>query len=94
MKDIALKDFDIEFNNGDFQVGNSENQSVEMLLISEQGEWKEHPEAGCGILNAKNGVIDRMLYRRIGVQLEADNFEVKGIDINEKGIDINGRYRV
>lgn len=93
MKDIALKDFDIEFNNGDFDVGNAQNQSVEMLLISEQGEWKEYPEAGCGIASAKNGVIDRFLDRRIRVQLEADNFEIGKLEITEKGIELNGEYR-
>lgn len=93
MKDIVLKDFDIEFNNGDFDVGNAQNQSVEMLLLSEQGEWKEHPEAGCGIASAKNGVIDRFLDRRIRVQLEADNFEIGKLEITEKGMQLNGEYR-
>lgn len=93
MKDIVLKDFDIEFNNGDFDIGDAQNQSIEMLLLSEQGEWKEHPEAGCGIASAKNGIIDRFLDRRIRVQLEADNFEIGKLEITEKGIELNGEYR-
>lgn len=93
MKDIVLKDFDIEFNNGDFDIGDAQNQSIEMLLLSEQGEWKEHPEAGCGIASAKNGVIDRFLDRRIRVQLEADNFEIGKLEITEKGMQLNGEYR-
>ncbi len=92
MKDIIIEDFDLEFNNGDFAVGESKSQSVEMLLISEQGEWKEHPEAGCGIASVKNGVIDRFLDRRIRVQLEADGFGVGKLAITEQGIELNGNY--
>ena len=37
----------------------AENQSVEMLLISNQGEWKEDPEAGCDIVSAQHGTSKR-----------------------------------
>ena len=93
MKDIILKDNDLDFSKGDLQVGESSNQSIEFLLISKQGEWKEHPEAGCDIISAKNGVIDRFLDRRIRIQLEADNFNIEKLNITKNGIDLNGEYR-
>lgn len=93
MKDILLKDFDLEITkNGDFDVGESQNQSVEMLLISEQGQWKEFPEAGCDIASAQHGAINRFLDRRIRVQLEADGFEIENLKITEKGLQLNGQY--
>ena len=61
MKDILIHDFQLQISkNGDFEIGTAENQSVEMLLISNQGEWKEYPEAGCDIVSAKNGTIDSL----------------------------------
>lgn len=92
MKDIILENDDLKIVNGDFFVGESQNQSVELLLKSMQGEWKEHPEAGCGLLKAQNGVIDRFFQRNIRVQLEADGFSVEILTIDEKGIELKGKY--
>lgn len=92
MKDILLQDNDLQIINGDFFVGESQNQSVELLLTTMQGEWKEHPEAGCGLSKAQNGVIDRFFQRNIRVQLEADGFAIENLNITEKGIEIKGKY--
>lgn len=92
MKDVLLEDDDLKIVNGDFFVGKSQNQSVELLLKSMQGEWKEHPEAGCGLYKAQNGVIDRFFQRNIRVQLEADGFFVETLNINKKGIELKGKY--
>ncbi|GIZ15311.1 hypothetical protein [Capnocytophaga catalasegens] len=92
MKDILLENDDLQLINGDFFAGESQNQSVEMLLKSMQGEWKEHPEAGCGLEKAQNGVIDRFFARNIRVQLEADGFDIEKLTINEKGIELKGNY--
>ena len=93
MNDILLNnDFDLDFENGDLKIGNSKNQSIEMLLLSAQGEWKEHPEAGADIKRAKNGVIDQFLERNIRVQLEADNFNLDKLTISENGFQITGDY--
>ena len=92
MKDVLVSDFDLVISNGDFEVDNSQAQSVEILLISSQGEWKEYPEAGADIISAKNGMIDRFMDRKIRVQLEADGFKIQELNINEKGINLNGEY--
>ena len=83
MKDILIRDFQLQISeNGDFEIGTAENQ----------GEWKEYPEAGCDIVAAKNGTIDRFLDRRVRVQLEADNFKIETLKITEKGLQLNGQY--
>ena len=92
MDDLLLNDFDLEFENGDLVIGNSKDQSVQMLLLSAQGEWKEHPEAGADIRRAQNGVIDQFLERNIRVQLEADNFNLDKLTIDENGFQIRGDY--
>lgn len=92
MKDILLENDDLQVVNGDFFVGDSQNQSVEWLLKTMQGEWKQHPEAGCGLSKAQNGVIDRFLNRNIRVQLQADGFFVEKLNIGENGLEIKGNY--
>lgn len=92
MTDITLQDYDIEIANGDFKISDSQSQSVELLLLSKQGEWKQHPQAGCDILKAKNGIIDRFLDREIRVQLDADGFQIEKLNLTEKGIELNGEY--
>jgi len=92
MKDILIKDDDLLIFKGDFYVDESDAQQVELILKSKQGEWKEAPQVGADISRAQNGAIDRSLYRDIRVQLEADGFSVKNLDINENGVSINGTY--
>lgn len=92
MTDIALHDYDLETVGGDFKIADSQSQSVELLLLSKQGEWKQHPEAGCDILKAKNGLIDRFLDREIRVQLDADGFQLERLKLTEQGIEISGEY--
>lgn len=93
MNDVLLNsDYDLNFENEDLAIGNSKNQSIEMILLSAQGEWKEHPEAGADVKRAINGVIDQLLDRNIRVQLEADNFNLDELIINENGFQIKGDY--
>jgi len=93
MNDILLNsDYDLNFENEDLAIGNSKNQSIEMILLSAQGEWKEHPEAGADVKRAINGVIGQLLDRNIRVQLEADNFNLDELIITENGFQIKGDY--
>ena len=91
MNDFLLtEDRSLRIENGDFVIGNSDSQAVELLLISKQGEWKQNPEAGCNIGAAINGVIDRFLERNVRVQLESDNFKIDKLAITETGIELIG----
>lgn len=92
MTDFTLQDYDLETENGDFKISDSQSQNVELILYSKQGEWKQNPAVGCDILKAKNGVIDRFLDREIRVQLDADRFQLERLSITEKGMEINGEY--
>ncbi|MEI7487102.1 MAG: hypothetical protein WCJ72_06770 [Chryseobacterium sp.] len=93
MKDLLLtEDYDLQIKNGDFVIGDSQEQSVELLLLAKQGEYKANPEAGCDILSAKNGTIGRFLDREIRVQFAADGFQLDNLNLTEKGIDVSGRY--
>lgn len=93
MKDIiTTTDYDLEITGGDFAVGESTAQHLEMLLLSKQGEWKESPLTGGNIQQAQNGTITRALDRHIRIQLEADGFSAEVLQITEKGINVKGKY--
>ncbi|MDB0602645.1 hypothetical protein PL373_16205 [Tenacibaculum maritimum] len=93
MKDLLLdENGDLSIVNGDFIIGNSSEQSVEQLLISKAGEWKEHPQIGCDIQKSMNGLINRFLERNIRVQLEADGFNIEKLKVTESGLELKGDY--
>lgn len=93
MKDIQLtNEYDLVVKNGDLVIGDSDEQHVELLLLSQQGEWKASPLTGCNLMRAKNGTIDRMLDRHIRIQLEADGFDLEEMNISPKGLQIKGQY--
>lgn len=92
MKDFILETYDLNISEGDFVIGESDSQTVELVLISKQGEWKQYPETGCDITKAQNGSINVLLDRNIRVQMEADGFNIEKLKIVEKGIEINGKY--
>ena len=82
MRDLALEEGDLAIRNGDFDLVegiDEELQRVEMLLLSNKGEWKEHPQMGANILEymkAKDGKQE--LTRAVRLNLQAD-----GLDYNK-----------
>lgn len=92
MIDLLVEENDLVIAKGDLVLGDAQNQTLEMLLISKQGEWKHYPEAGCDIERMKNGAISRFMERNIKIQLEADGFQLKKMTITPQGIDITGKY--
>lgn len=93
MMDFLLdQNRDLKIENGDFVIGDSTEQNVELLFISTPGEWKEHIEAGVAIERTSNGNLDRFIDRTIRVQMEADGYEITKLKISETGITIDGSY--
>lgn len=93
MKDIIMN-ADLEFQNGDFAIGESQNQHTEHIIIAHKGEYKEMPEIGVG--------IERMLGTETGTEflieakknLEYDGQKVKNISFTHEGkINIDAKYK-
>jgi hypothetical protein len=94
MRGILLDETgDIAVANGGVVIGDAGQQTVQLLFIGAQGEWKEYPMMGIGIKRIQNGAIDRFLDRTIRVQLEGLGFKIKKIDITEKGIELEGDFK-
>ena len=88
MKDILLKDFDLAFENGDFEAGSSDQQHIEAIFIAHPGAYKEYPLVGFGAnknLN-KRKLSTAEFMRDMKVQLSYDGYEDARIDV-KKGID-------
>ena len=93
MKDIVIdENGDLSIINGDFHITETDEQNIELIVSSYQGEWKENPSLGVNLNNSKGGNIDRFLKRSIVVQLDSDGFNVDSLNIKETGIEINGQY--
>ncbi len=93
MQDVILgSNQDLKIHNGDFAIGDSTEQNVELIFISTPGEWKEHIETGVSIERAANGNLDRFLDRTIRVQMEADGYKISKLAITETGVSIDGSY--
>ena len=84
---------DLTVANGGLVIGDADQQAVQLLFIGTQGEWKEHPMMGIGIKRMQHGATDRFLDRTIRVQLEGIGFNVKKLDITEKGVELEGDFK-
>lgn len=73
-------------NNGDFVIGDSNDQHVELLLRANKGNFLEFPAVGVGFDQRRNGLFDQTtLERDIRMELEKDGYEIKEIAIDENG---------
>ncbi|CAL2093317.1 hypothetical protein [Tenacibaculum sp. 190524A05c] len=97
MEDFKLDDNkDLSFNKGDLNIDNTDQQNIELILLSHKGSFKEFPILGVGITDYLKSpeIISRLrLENEISNQLEYDNFEIKEVDVNNlENIVIDGNY--
>ncbi len=85
MKDLILNDNgDLGFVNNDLQIGFSDLQHQEHILIAQKGSLKESPDAGVGMQNYDNDSdIDGML-SEVRAEFEKDGMDVSRIEYNEQ----------
>lgn len=76
MKDLLLnEDNDLSIVNGDFQIGESQQQEIESILISFKSEFKNTPLLGAEIsrmLKARS--TQQGITREVNEQLQYDGF--------------------
>lgn len=94
MIDVLLgQDGDLEFENGDFKTGFSDNQHQEHILRAHKGEYKENPEVGVGVADMLNDdAYDEMMIE-MKKQLQYDGMRIRNIRFQEDGkLIIDGKY--
>lgn len=84
---MAVKDFIVDSNgemliaNGDFVVGESDQQHIEHILITYKGEWKQNPFVGIGLRSylkaPKASTVVDQLTKNIRIQMKLDGFQLK-----------------
>lgn len=83
-KDILLNEGDLDFENGDFKNGLSDNQHITDIIQSSPGAYKQFPLCGVAIINYLNSSgAQNILNREIRVQLQTDGYTIN--DITFKG---------
>ena len=84
-KDILLDDYgDITFENGDFNVGESNEQHAILIVNTSPGSWRQFPIVGVGIgAFVGSSGQESTIKRRINVQMEKDGYT--NIDVSVVG---------
>lgn len=95
MKDFLLdENGDLLIENGDFVIGESDNQHQKDILIATKGEFKEFPEIGVGIeaMLSDDDYMDLLIEAK--KNLEYDGMKINNIEFTEEGtLKIDGKYK-
>ncbi|MDC9722360.1 MAG: hypothetical protein PSN34_06255 [Urechidicola sp.] len=87
--DFLLEDNDIKIENGDFAIGQSDQQNVEQIFIASPGEFKEFPLVGFAAVKYLKGVANKSAFKRnLKVQLQNDGYS-PNIDLSKGYEQIN-----
>tara|TARA_R110000822_G_scaffold51872_16_gene134748 strand:+ start:53 stop:355 length:303 start_codon:yes stop_codon:yes gene_type:complete len=84
--DIILNtnDYNLGITNGDFIIGESDQQHIQTILHAKAGQFYETPMIGVGIIDHLNsGVTVTRIKNVITKHLNVDNFDVKSISVGD-----------
>ncbi len=84
-KDILTdEDGDLMIVNGDFYIGESDEQHISDLFLSQPGEYKRTPMVGFGASSyLKRNITEAEFRRNLKIQLDLDGYENALIDLSE-----------
>lgn len=95
MTDLLLdENCDLSFKNGDFDIGFSDYQHQEHIIMATKGEFKEFPELGVGL----NRMLSDDDYTPFLIDakknLEYDGMKINNIKFEQNGnLNIDGEYK-
>ena len=74
MKAISLDtNYDLQAQNGTLLLGITDEQNAALIVNTEKGEWKEHPQMGAGLRQlVKSQSTEREIIRQVSVALTFD----------------------
>lgn len=90
-KDILIDNGEPVIENGDFKVGASDDQHVELILAATPGQFKSSPLVGLGLANylKQPSTAGARLKRDLSVALEADGYKVKELYLDNGSFDLD-----
>jgi hypothetical protein len=81
---------DLIIENGDFAIGQSDDQNIEALLLAEKGQFYEYILLGYGIRRRLYGPFDKLTENKaVREALKRDNYNVKVLNIEDSGIEVD-----
>ncbi len=86
MQDFLIdENFDLKLKDGDLDIGISDTQHKELLLICNKGSFKQHPAACVGAWNYLESEDPAALIAEVKAQFKGDGMQVKNVQlINDK----------
>ena len=73
---------DLRIENGDFVIGDSDQQNIRNIVQAHRGQFYQTPLIGVGILDEMNSSVTvQSLKNRIRTNLLLDNYEPDGLEI-------------
>ena len=88
-QDILIEnDGSYQIVNGDFNIGESDQQHIELILGSNPNDWKRSPITGAGLIKNLGGNLTGFAKRNVTVQLEADGYALDKINESENGLNV------
>ncbi|RMF45488.1 MAG: hypothetical protein D6751_07320 [Deltaproteobacteria bacterium] len=86
MNDFLLDGGDLQIANGDFVIGQSDLQNVELVVRLSPGNLKHEPLAGFGEERLINGNFDAAQRRALQLALEADGYRLRTMRYNDRNL--------
>ncbi|MGM9783138.1 MAG: hypothetical protein ACI3ZV_06585 [Paludibacteraceae bacterium] len=68
-------------------------QNQTLILVANPGEFKEHPAWGVGLGNIVNDHDFASWRRKIREQIEADGQRITKLELTEKGLTLDAKYK-
>lgn len=94
MTDIALTpDLDIKVADGDLVTEENLKQAQQLLLVTNKGEWKQHPTAGVGVANYLETASAGELSREIREQFSRDGMKVSSVKISGTTLEVEATWK-
>lgn len=93
MNDFLLdSDFDLMIKDGDFLLGESNQQHQQSILLAEKGAFKQHPTLGVGLFSFLKNENPNELLREIRLEFDNDGMKIKRIGFEGGKLKIDADY--
>lgn len=94
MTDLILTPLsDLAVANGDFLLGDCLKQSQTLLLLTDKGEWKQHPAAGVGAAHFIETHATDAFTREVREQFARDGMQVNSLRIQGTQLYIDALWK-
>ena len=83
---------DLALSGGDIAVGEATKQSQTLLLLTNKGEWKQHPTRGVGAVRHLEAGGSAALAREIRSDFTADGMRVERVTVEGTTLNVEAEY--